>query len=99
MEQYNEYVYENGLSVEACAYLHNCKDGSVINNSRYENALRLAPVFFHGEHQKVQDLIVDKIRKGAGTSLLERVDQSLIRPSKQLADAVGSMLILSLIHI
>lgn len=92
LEQYNEYVYENGLSVEACAYLHNCKDGTVINNSRYENALRLAPVFFHGEHEKVQDLIVDKIRKGAGTSLLERVDQSLIRPSKQLADAVGSML-------
>ena len=92
LEQYNEYVYENGLSVDACAYLHNCKDGTVINNSRYENALRLAPVFFHGEHEKVQDLIVDKIRKGAGTSLLERVDQSLIRPSKQLADAVGSML-------
>jgi uncharacterized protein len=92
LELYNEYVYENRLSVEACVYLHNCKDGTVINNSRYENALRLAPVFFHGEHEKVQDLIVDKIRKGAGTSLLERVDQSLIRPSKQLADAVGSML-------
>jgi uncharacterized protein len=92
LELYNEYVYENGLSVEACAYLHNCKDGTVINNSRYENALRLAPVFFHGEHEKVQELIVEKIRKGAGTSLLERVDQSVIRPSKQLADAVGSML-------
>jgi DUF2075 family protein len=92
LELYNEYVYENGLSVEACAYLHNCKDGTVINNSRYENALRLAPVFFHGEYEKVQELVADKIRKGVGTSLLERVDQSLIRPSKQLADAVGGML-------
>ena len=92
LELYNEYVYENGLVVEACAYLHNCKDETVINSSRYENALRLAPVFFHGEHQKVQELIAGKIRKGAGTTLLERVDQSLIRPSKQLADAVGSML-------
>lgn len=92
LELYNEYVYENGLVVEACAYLHNCKDETVINSSRYENALRLAPVFFHGEHQKVQELITGKIRKGAGTTLLERVDQSLIRPSKQLADAVGSML-------
>lgn len=92
LELYNEYVYENGLVVEACAYLHNCKDETVINSSRYENALRLAPVFFHGEHQKVQELIAGRIRKGAGTTLLERVDQSLIRPSKQLADAVGSML-------
>lgn len=92
LELYNEYVYENGLSVEACAYLHNCKESAVINNSRYENALRLAPVFFHGEHEKLQQLIADKIRKGAGTSLLERVDESSIRPSKQLADAVGNML-------
>ena len=92
LELYNEYVYENGLVVDACAYLHNCKDGTVINSSRYENALRLAPVFFHGEHEKVQELIANRIHKGAGTSLLERVDNSLIRPSKQLADAVGSML-------
>jgi DUF2075 family protein len=92
LELYNEYVYENGLVVDACAYLHNCKDGTVINSSRYENALRLAPVFLHGEHEKVQELIADRIHKGAGTGLLERVDQSMIRPSKQLADAVGSML-------
>ena len=92
LEMYNEYVYENGLSVEACAYLHNCKDGTVINNSRYENALRLAPVFFHGEHEMLQNLVAKSIQKGAGISLLERVDQSLVRPSQQLADAVGNML-------
>jgi len=92
LEMFNEYVYENELSVEACAYLHNCKDNQVINSSRYENALRLAPVFFHGEHDKLQKLIEGKIEKGSGTSLLERVDAAVIRPSKQLADAVGNML-------
>jgi DUF2075 family protein len=92
LEMFNEYVYVNELSVEACAYLHNCKDNEVINNSRYENALRLAPVFFHGEHDKLQKLIEDKIEKGSGTALLERVDAAVIRPSKQLADAVGNML-------
>jgi DUF2075 family protein len=92
LEMFNEYVYENELSVEACAYLHNCKDNQVINNSRYENALRLAPVFFHGENDKLQKLIEDKIEKGSGTALLERVDAAVIRPSKQLADAVGNML-------
>ena len=92
LEMFNEYVYENELSVEACAYLHNCTDSLVINNSRYENALRLAPVYFHGEHDKLQSLIESKIARGAGTSLLERVDAAVIRPSKQLADAVGNML-------
>jgi DUF2075 family protein/DNA replication protein DnaC len=92
LEMFNEYVYENELSVEACAYLHNCKESQVINNSRYENALRLAPVFFHGENDKIQKLIETQIQKGSGISLLERVDAAVIRPSKQLADAVGNML-------
>jgi DUF2075 family protein len=78
--------------VDACAYLHNCHASVVINNSRYENALRLAPVFLHGEHEKLQDLIASKIQRGSGTSLLERIDAAVIRPSKQLADAVGNML-------
>jgi len=92
LELFNEYVYKNELSVGACAYLHNCKDGSVISSSRYENALRLAPVFLHGQHEELQKLISSKIARGAGTDLLKRIDASTIRPSKQLADAVGSML-------
>jgi uncharacterized protein len=92
LEMFNEYVYGNGLVVEACAYLHNLRESVVINDSRYENALRLAPVFLHGEHEKLQDLISSKIQKGLGVSLLERIDAAVIRPSKQLADAVGSML-------
>lgn len=92
LEMFNEYVYGNKLVVEACAYLHNCRDSVVINDSRYENALRLAPVFLHGEHEKLQELISSKIQRGSGVSLLERIDAAVIRPSKQLADAVGSML-------
>jgi len=92
LEQYNEYVYENQVDVAACAYLHNCKDSSVISSSRYENALRLAPVFLHGESDQVLDLIKRQITSGSGISLLERIDSATIRPSKQLADAVGNML-------
>lgn len=92
LEMYNEYVYENEMEVSGCAYLHNCKETKVINNSRYENALQLAPVFLHGDYEKLQELIASKISKGTGVSLLERVDASPIRPSKQLADAVADML-------
>jgi DUF2075 family protein len=92
LEMFNEYVYENALVVEACAYLHNCRESVVINDSRYENALRLAPVFLHGEHEKLQELISSKIQRGSGVALLERIDAAVIRPSRQLADAVGSML-------
>ena len=93
LEQFNEYVYTNGVDVSACAYLHNCKDGTIISSSIYENALALAPVFLHGEHQKLQELIIANINSGADASLMERIDGAVIRPSKQLADAVGNMLL------
>lgn len=92
LEQYNQYVYENGVKVSACAYLHNCKDSAVINDSKYENALRKAPVFLHGNHVELTNMIKSKIKSGSGTDILKRIDQSPIRPSKQLAEAVGGML-------
>ena len=89
---YNEYVYQNEMDLTACAYLHNCKDSSVISNSRYENELRKAPVFLKGEIEQLRNFITQKIEVGSGTTLLQRIDDSPIRPSQQLADAVGSML-------
>ena len=92
LRMYNEYVYTNGLDVSSCAYLHNCEASTIIRNSRYESELEKAPVFIRGDKEVLQNLIKLKIREGAGTKLLTRVDASPIRPSKQLADAVGSML-------
>ena len=92
LEQYNQYVYETNVKVSACAYLHNCKDNSVITSSRYENALRKAPVFLHGNHVELQELIASRIKFGQGVEILKRIDSSVIRPSQQLADAVGAML-------
>lgn len=92
LEQYNQYVYESGVKVSACAYLHNCDDSTVISDSKYENALRRAPVFLKGGHIALQALIESRIKSGMGTDILRRIDSSPIRPSKQLADAVGNML-------
>lgn len=92
MKMYNEYVYENDLNIQACAYLHNCRDSSVVNNSRYEDEIRKAPIFLKGEREGLRSLISGQVVQGTGTVLLERIDSSVIRPSQQLADAVGAML-------
>lgn len=89
---YNEYIYESDVSVHACAYLHNCADPSVVTSSRYEEKLREVPVFIKGESSQLRDLVSANIASGEGIDLLERIDASKIRPSQQLADAVGSML-------
>jgi DUF2075 family protein len=92
LQMFNEYVYTNKLQISACAYLHNCDALTVINDSRYADKLSKAPVFIKGQLSDLQGLIKNKIRSGAGVELLRRVDGSPIRPSKQLAEAVGSML-------
>jgi len=92
LRQFNEYVYSNELSVNSCAYLHNCERDNVIRDLRFASELNKAPIFIKGELTGLRDLVKAKIKKGAGLSALERIDASAIRPSKQLADAVGSML-------
>lgn len=92
LKMYNEYIYETGVEVNACAYLHNCNDQTVVNASRYEEVLREVPVFIKGQGSELRSMISSNIKEGTGTGLLERIDEAVIRPSQQLADAVGSML-------
>lgn len=92
LEMYNQYVYETPVEVSSCAYLHNALENQVINDSRYEEALRNTPVFIHGEKDQVVELIASNISEGDGLDLLRRVDASPTRPSLQLADAISKML-------
>jgi len=92
LEMYNEYVYETPVEVTSCAYLHNCPETLVVNDSRYEEALRNTPVFVKGQKREIVDLIASKISSGGGVDLLRRIDEAPTRPSLQLADAVSSML-------
>ena len=92
LKMYNEYIYDTNVSVNACAYLHNCEDAEVVRASRYEEKLREVPVFIKGQSPELRSMISTNIKEGTGTALLERIDAAVIRPSQQLADAVGSML-------
>ena len=92
LSTFNEYVYSNDLQIAACAYLHNCKSKEVVGDERYQSDTVKAPVFIKGEIDPLRDLIKTRINQGVDEEMLKRVDTSPIRPSKQLAEAVGSML-------
>lgn len=92
LEMYNEYVYETPVHVTSCAYLHNCPELEVVNDSRYEEALRNTPVFIKGQKKEIVKLISDRIKSGGGVELLRKIDSSPTRPSIQLAEAVSNML-------
>jgi DUF2075 family protein len=92
LKMYNEYIYDTEVAVNACAYLHNCEDSTVVNSSRYEEKLKEVPVYIKGQSDQLRSMVKANISVGTGTELLERIDAAVIRPSQQLADSVGSML-------
>lgn len=92
LQQFNEYVYENGVEVASCAYLHNCESGPVVRDDRFIEELQRSPVFVKGEIAGIQKMIRDRVSAGTNHDLLRKIDESPVRPSKQLAEAAGSML-------
>ncbi|MFM8958286.1 MAG: DNA/RNA helicase domain-containing protein, partial [Actinomycetota bacterium] len=92
MQSYNEYVYSNGVSVAACAYLHNCDDPTIIKDEAFTEWTSSTPVFIKGELEPLVQHVTQAVATGGGVDLLTRIDKSPIRPSKPLADAVGNML-------
>lgn len=92
MMDFYEVVQTEGIGVRPCAYIHNCDDQSVLRaNDQYENVAK-APLFFKGEHLKLRRHIVDHIAEGPGVAMLQQIDESRMRPGKQLVEALSSMM-------
>ena len=92
LQDFNEYIYESNIAVNACVYLHNCTDSKVINSSDFENKMHEVPVLIKNQFAELRELIKSNVSQGIGTGLIEQIDSSPIRPSQQLADAIGPIL-------
>lgn len=93
LQQFNEFVYENKVEVASCAYLHNCESGPVVRDVSFNAELIKSPAFVKGEIAGVQEMIRSRVSTGTRRDLLHKIDDSPVRPSKQLAEVAGSMLI------
>jgi DUF2075 family protein len=89
---FNATVYEEKIELEPCAYLHNCIDESVIKDTFYSDYLQKAPAFCKGDKEKLQDFIAQFVKHGDNKNTLYRIDNGEIRPSKNLADSLSSMI-------
>ena len=92
LENFNQTVQDNNISLIPCAYLHNYLPDSVITNPFYSEYLQKAPVFLKPDAMKLRDFIKKYVRFGDDKDILYRIENGRLRPSKQLADAVASML-------
>lgn len=92
LEDFNSSVQEDGINIKSCAYLHNYEPDNVITSSFYSEYTDKAPVFLRPDAQKLRDFIKKYVKYGDKKDILYRIDNGKIKPSKQLADSLGSML-------
>jgi hypothetical protein len=94
LRNFNEVVYEDDINLQPCAYLHNYVDDGVLTDGFYEHYVALAPLFLKGEmeREKLRQFIKQHVRYGDGRSMLYRVENGRIRPSKSLVESLSGML-------
>lgn len=92
LEDFNEAVQQQGIALKPCAYLHNMVADDVIKHTRYQSYLNKAPTFIKSDAEKLTDFIKQHIKQGDAGKVMFEIDNGRIRPSKNLADSLSSML-------
>lgn len=92
IQDFNETVQQGQIILKPCAYLHNCEDGTVINAEHYRQHTDLAPAFLRNDAERLQQFIKKHIRHGDRSKILYRIDHGKLKPSKNLADHLSSLL-------
>ena len=92
LEDFNQTVQEEHIGLHPCAYLHNYEDDGIITHSFYGDHIKRAPIFLKPDALKLQQFIKSHVKYGDTTRIMYRIDHGKIKPSKNLADELASML-------
>ena len=94
IEDYNENVQQQCITLHPCAYLHNYQkvEPPTILSDVYKEYLEKAPAFVKGDVEKLRDFISKYIKYGDNKETLYLIENGKIRPSKALQDALAGML-------
>lgn len=89
---FNQTVQDENISLQPCAYLHNYTSDGNINHIHYKEYIDKAPLFLKDDALKLRTFVKKYIKYGDSSNILFRIDNGKLRPSKQLADSLSSML-------
>lgn len=92
LQDYNQTVQEEDIQLFPCAYLHNYEQDDVITNEFYTEYTTQAPVFLKDDALKLREFIKGHVKYGDKNNVMYRIDHGKIKPSKNLADQLSSML-------
>lgn len=94
LDGFNEAVYNGGIQLKPCAYLHNYARDGVVDGARYAGYMEKAPLFLKGEDERarLREFIKRHVKRGDSRSVLYEMENGRIRPSKALADSLVGLL-------
>ena len=92
IRDFNVEVQEGNIALRPCAYLHNCTDSSAVKSAFYHEHTARAPVFIRGDAQRLSDFLKEHVKYGDSSRILYKIDHGRLRPSKNLADHLTSLL-------
>lgn len=92
IRDFNQVVQDEQITLIPCAYLHNYPKDNIISNPCYEPYITEAPPFFQSDAQKLREFIKKFVKYGDKNDVLYKIENGRLRPSKQLADSLSSML-------
>jgi uncharacterized protein len=92
LEDFNEAVQEEHILLKPCTYLHNCISDDVINDHFYDEHTEKAPAFLRKDAKKLTEFIKQYVKYGDTDNIMYRIDNGKIRPSRNLADKLESLL-------
>ncbi len=92
LEDFNEAIETENIGIRPCAYLHNYPNDGVLTSDFYKEHVLRAPIFFKQDVLKLQDFIKKHVKFGDNKKLMYVIENGRIRPSKNLADKLVSLL-------
>jgi hypothetical protein len=94
LEGFNEAVYDGGIVIQPCAYLHNYVRDGVIDAPHYAAYIEKAPLFTKGkdERDQLRAFIKQHVKFGDARAVMYELAQGKIRPSKALADSLKGLM-------
>ncbi len=91
IKDYNVEVRESNIELQPCCYLHNCENSIVLKSNFYKNDLEKAPAFAKFDTRKLAQFLNEHVHFGDDSQLIQRIDNSPLKPSKQLANYLVSL--------
>jgi DUF2075 family protein len=92
IRDFNADVQDGGIELRPCAYLHNCVDGSTVKSEFYQEHIDRAPVFIRDDVRELSEFLRRYVKYGDTSRVLYKIDHGRLRPSKNLADYLLSLL-------